>query len=266
MYRYVETATRSHRVVVDGSSVFKVPLCNLSDRALLNMTDTPSTKPHCPHCWIGWMQPTDEEAVEHAGCAEAAPEPPPGAKPISILTPTRRLAVAALAMAALLGTAIGVVASSDMEQAADFDPAADRLNDLNDRFNDLLLRIEVLQADLHDHETSDDAHGTAAPQVIVIPGFPTSPPTSAPTPTPRPASTSGTGRSGSNDTNDTHTTTIIVVPAPTQRPGSDDPTPRPTSPPTPQPTVAPTPQPTPTPCFRPGEAKGAGDPCRWPKN
>ncbi len=256
MYRYAKTRNRVHRVFIEGGKAFKVEQCNLDDVGFLHLDDVEPDGQHCAYCWAGWVAPTEEEKAkaEEAKAEEAtAGAAPPNAKQIPLVQSTRRMAIAALALAALIGGLGGIALSPD-NQAAARDPLA-AVDELHRQIDDLFLQIHVLQADIGDLARRTAAPGpTAAPVIIVVP---TAPPAPEPTGTPATPEPTASADASKGDT----TTVIIVQPpvVPTQKPGQQ-------TVPTPAPTVVPTPQPTPDPtCFRPGVARGA-DPCGWPQH
>ena len=264
MYRYARTRNRVHRVYVEGGRAFKVEQCNLDDVGFLHLDDVVPEGQHCAYCWAGWVEPTPEQAA--AGETPAQPEaesPPPGARPIPLVQSTRRLALAALVGAALLGGAAGVLASPDGRTLP--------VDALERRLDELVVQVQVLQGELGD--VGRAAQVVPVPVTVVVPPVPAPTAVVAPVPTsqastaperptasPQPTRGTGSRRSSSSTTN---TTTIVVVPAPTARPPA-----QPTPPP-----AQPTPPPTPTPappvvvvCVRPGVALGYGDRCRWTHN
>lgn len=232
---------------MNGGQAFRVPLCNLSDRALLGLLDEAPAGIHCPHCWVGWEPPTAEEAEEHAGCAAANPEPPPGAVGTPMVEATRRLALGALAGTAVLGLLAGVLFSPDLA-AAEPDDLADRLSGLDGRVDSLRLEVRAL--------SSAVAGWDRAPVelIVTLPSPTLGPPVPSPLPSPVPSPDDRQGE------------TIVVTP-------TAPPAPRPVvvivpDAPDPPPAVTPTPRPeaSPTPCLRPGKPKSGKDPCGWPAN
>jgi hypothetical protein len=264
MYRYAETRNRLHRVYIEGGRAFKVENCNLDDVGFLNLQDNIPTpaKPKCAYCWAGYVEPTPEQ---EAAAAAATPTPPDPAKskPIALVTSTRRMALATLVGAALLGTAAGVMASP---KAAI--PNLDNNPDvaaLRTRIDDLFVQVRVLQVDLEGlanrpTSTSAPAPTAAPPVVIVLPtADPTDKPSSVPLVVPTASPAAATIPSGSGKQVVDKTTIIIQQPVSTAAPGINQqsaPTPTPTSVPTANPTSTPTPT-----CFRPA---GHSDPCKWP--
>ena len=111
MYRYVATRNRVHRVIVEGGKAFKVEQCNLDDVAFLHLDDVEPDGKHCAYCWAGWVEPSPAEQAAAAEEARAAPPIPEDAKPVALVTSTRRMAAAAIAGAAVLGAATGALAS-----------------------------------------------------------------------------------------------------------------------------------------------------------
>lgn len=268
MYRYAQTKNRVHRVIVEGGKAFQVEQCNLDDAAYTRLEDIAPDGTRCAYCWRGWVEPTDEAKAKHADEIKQFTEQP-DAKTVPLVQATRRLALVALASAALLGTAVGVVASPDLDSpvpTADTD-VADRLGELGGRIDELFLQIRVLQVDITGHTHEQD------PTVIVLPTAappdePVEPvdPTADPTAAPSAASDQGSTTTITRE----EVVRVVVVPVPDSAPVSSTPpppTPAPTTAPTPTPapTAAPTspPTPAPTPCSRPGVANGA-DPCKWP--
>ena len=257
MYRYARTRNRVHRVVVEGGRAFKVENCNLDDVGFLRLEDQVPEGQKCAHCWAGWVEPPPSSVAEEDVAARDETPIPEGAKAIPLVTSTRRLALVALAGAALLGGGAGVLLSPDPSRAIEGVSASD----LDDRIDDLLIEIRLLGNDIdgHTHETiqgppvvvvvpSQEAHQeTAAPSVLPGP---------SPVPTPAPSEALG-GPSTSEEILRTRIVreVVVVVPGEVQ-------TAPPARTPPPDPTAAPTPAP--TPCFRPGLARGGQDPCRWP--
>lgn len=258
MYRYAATRNRVHRVIVEGGKAFKVEQCNLDDAAFLHLDDVEPAGTHCAYCWAGWVPPTPEQQEAREQEVEAFKNAPE-ARAVPIVQATRRMALAALAGAALLGGAAGVLASGDPAAAvAQFDPELAR------QVGQLQGQVQVLQLQL-EHLAGELPAALPQPVTVVIPTLPaaTSAPAPAPTPTPSTApdpptaspvaqhSSSTTRRASSSTTTRTTTTrtTVVVVPAPTPAPG---------------PTPAPTPAPTPRPCRHPGLHRGLLDPC-WPR-
>lgn len=251
MYRYVQTASRVHRVVLNGGQAFRVPLCNLSDRALLRMQDDEPPGIHCPHCWVGWEPPSETEAEEHAGCAPANPAPPPGARGVPMVEATRRLALGALAGVAVAGVLAGILFSPDLTAA---ESSAPGLEDLDGRVRELTVEVRALASSVagHDHEPSE--------LIVVLPSPTLGPPAPVPTPAPGPTTSPPEPPPAPpivirNEDPPAPPPLVVIVPSspsPTRAPPGATPTPRASV--------------DPTPCPRPGKPKGGKDPCAWPAN
>ncbi len=277
MYRYAHTRNRVHRVIVEGGKAFKVEQCNLDDVGFLKLDDVEPPGVHCAYCWAGWVEPTPEQAAAEAAAAAAAPAAdaiPPGAKPIALVQSTRRMALGALAAAALLGGAAGVLASGGdpVAQASDLLPAAAQR-----QLDDLVVQVNVLRLDVDRLARLPSVVVPApAPITVVLPPsqpvaptaapVPTAAPSAPPAPTAAPTASPAANRGGSSRattattrrTTNTSTTVIINVPPPPT--AAPQPTPTPTGGP------GPTPAPTPRACRKPGVSAGFGDRCRWPHN
>lgn len=261
MYRYARTKNRVHRVFVDGGKAFKIEQCNLDDVAFLRLEDLEMEGTHCAYCWAGWVAPTDEEkATQEAEQAAAAEQIPENAKPVSLVTATRRMAIAALAAVAVAGGLGGILLSPDPTTAEE-EPT--EITELRRSVDDLLVQVRVLSVDVsgHTHEVP--------PQEPIIIVNPTPEPTLGPpapvvTPTPveDPVETAAPTEAAvavpprATETTETRTT-VVVVPAPQVIVPAlqTAPSPTPTSP-----------LPTARPCIHPGEAFGVIDPCRWKHN
>lgn len=258
MYRYARTRNRVHRVYVEGGRAFKVENCNLDDVGFLHLDDVLPEGQKCAYCWAGWADTPTSTAAEDVAKEPEKPDIPPNAKEIPLVTSTRRMAAIVLAGAILTGVMAGWLVSVDDTSAAPLDGLQD---ELRGRLEELAIQIRILSVDVNGH--SHEQIGPNEPVIVIIPTAAPEetfgPPIILPEPDPTPVPSSV----GKKDDPVNITETTIIVVQPTAR--TVEPVPVPTPVPSPTPKPEPTPEPTPV-CPRPGQAVGAGDPCRWPGN